>query len=196
MCIRDSKWNYAEFAERRAKKQAEDQKVQFDVEQNMMNASQLFEAKETDKAIQIVDDLIKKYDSHAISAQLKTARTQMLMVAGGERGAKAMRDYGEANKNDPFLLNQMAWSIVNLKQSGQAVDAQMLVAAEKIAKLAADSKPDSGAILYTHANLIYLNGNLDKAIEVQQQAVANSGEMLGQFQPFLNRLLLEKANQN
>ena len=55
--------------------------------------------------------------------------------------------------------------------------------------------PEDGAILDTLAHLLYETGDLDRAIEVQEKAVENAGEMIDEIQPFLKQLQAEKKKK-
>ena len=193
--IINDKWNREEFAKKQNAKKDAERKMIMELQEKMGEASQLIQQGDADEAIEIVEALIKKYESHPVAEQLKSAKAQMTMMAGGERGAKAMLDYAMANKDDAMLLNEIAWSVVEMKQAGEEVDEHVLGAAEKVAKQAVKSEPKNGAVLDTYAHLIYLNGDLDKAIEIQKKAVQNAGDMADQIQPFLDKLLKEKADQ-
>lgn len=194
--IINDKWDREEFAKAQKAKKSNEQKMMQEVQAAMGEVSQLMQDKDTDAAVEIVDGLIKKYKSHPIAEQLTAARAQMVMMGGGKKGAKAMLDFAMASKEDTNLLNQIAWSVVEMKQAGEDVDEHVLGAATKIAKQGVENSPTDGAILDTYAHLIYFNGDLDKAIEIQKKAVENStGEMLDEVKPFLDKLMKEKADK-
>lgn len=194
--IINDKWDRKEYAKMQEDKKSSQQKMMQEIQAKMGEVSQLMQDKDVEPAVEIIDGLIKKYNSHPVAEQLKAARAQMVMMSGGEKGAKAMLDFAMANKDDTDLLNQIAWSVVEMKQAGEEVDEHVLGAAEKVAKQAVENDPKNGAILDTYAHLVYLNGDLDKAIEIQKKAVENStGEILEEVQPFLDKLLKEKADK-
>ena len=193
--ILNDKWDRDEYVKKQKAEEAAQRKMMMDLQKNMGKAAKLLDEDKADEALAIVDEMIKKYESNPIAEQLKGARVQMAMMAGGDAGAKAMLDFAKANKSDSNLLNEMAWSVVEMKEQGRDVDAQVLAAAEKVAKLASESEPESGAVLDTYAHLIYLNGNLDKAIEIQKKALVHAGNEVDQIQPFLDKLLKEKAEK-
>lgn len=91
------------------------------------------------------------------------------------------------------MLNQVAWSIVEMKMEGIAVDDKLLAAATNAAELAVAASPTDGAILDTLGHLLYQSGNIDRAIEIQTRAVENASEMKAEIEPLLKKMLKEKA---
>ena len=69
----------------------------------------------------------------------------------------------------------------------------MLQAATKVARDAAKMRPDDAAILDTLAHLVYFAGDLDQAMKIQKKAVENAGSLKAEVQPFLEKMLKEKA---
>ncbi|MDC0294842.1 hypothetical protein OAK98_05530, partial [Mariniblastus sp.] len=87
----------------------------------------------------------------------------------------------------------MAWGIYEKHEKRSDVSSGILKQAKKTAEAAVKADPNNGAILDTLAHFIYVvDGNLDKAIEVQQKAVANGGPQKEQLQTFLKQLKEEK----
>ena len=193
--IINDQWDREEFTKQQEKKKSAERKMMRELQTKMREVAELMRDKDADGAIKIVDELIKKYESHPVAEQLKASRVQMAIMGGGERGAKALVEFATTNKKNSDLLNQMAWSVVEMKQAGEEIDKSVLGAAEKVAKMAADADPTSGAILDTYAHLIYMNGDLDKAIEVQKKAVKNAGSLVDEVKPFLEKLLKEKSDK-
>jgi tetratricopeptide (TPR) repeat protein len=98
--------------------------------------------------------------------------------------------------NEVSALNMLAWQVVEMSMSDKdevpkgLLDAAM-IAAEKAVKLA----PQDGMILDTLSHLIHINGNLDKAIELQKKAVAFAPEV-PELKNFLKQLEKEKSEQS
>ena len=63
------------------------------------------------------------------------------------------------------------------------------------AELAEKAEPKNGAILDTLAHLVYENGDLDRAIELQKRAVKNAGPQLDEIEPFLKELEAKKKKK-
>ena len=75
------------------------------------------------------------------------------------------------------------------KHLQQALDKDHLQLALKAAEQAVDEKPENSMILDTLAHLLFENGQLKLAIEVQQKAVDHADEQTrNQFLPFLVKL--------
>ncbi len=68
-------------------------------------------------------------------------------------------------------LNQIAWSIYDQAADVEEINKDLLAAATAAAQKAADSEPENASILDTLSHLLYVGGDLDKAIEVQTKAV-------------------------
>ena len=86
------------------------------------------------------------------------------------------------------VLNYLSWSMYE-KHLQQALDKDHLQLALKAAEQAVDEKPENSMILDTLAHLLFENGQLKLAIEVQQKAVDHADEQTrNQFLPFLVKL--------
>ncbi len=94
------------------------------------------------------------------------------------------------------LLNQMAWSIVEMKDSGKDVSDDLIAAAAAAAKKGSELEPKAGEIIDTLAHLIYMQGDLDQAITLTEQAVELSGDDFPEIGKFLEKLKKEKADRD
>ena len=66
-------------------------------------------------------------------------------------------------------------------------------AAAEAAKKGVELEPEAGHIIDTLAHLEYMQGNLDKAITLTEQAVELSGDQFPEIAEFLEKLKEEKA---
>lgn len=131
-------------------------------------------AKDFATAVSEIDKLI------AANPQMELGMSTMkftYMLQADEKGAYAyaLKMAEGPAKDIPGLLNAYAWPIVDDKSKLKTPDYAI---AEKIAARAVEaSKGEDGFILDTYAYALFKNGKLDKAIEVQEKAVAAAAKM-------------------
>ncbi len=165
------------------------------MEELMGELQELMQEDDAEAALELVEENMSEFKTESLKARLKQIRLSLLMTTGGEKAAEALGEFAEANKEDPMMLNQMAWAIVEQDMAGEDVDKAVIDAAAKAAQYAVEAAPEDGAIMDTLAHLLYLQGDLDKAIEVQTKAVELGGEMAEELQVFLDELLEEKDDE-
>ena len=93
-------------------------------------------------------------------------------------------------------LNDTAWQIYEMYEADRVEkDSEIMKAAKEMAEKALKFRPESGAVNDTVAHFAYLiDGDLDRAIELQELAVANSSDMrVDSLQEFLDFLKKEQA---
>lgn len=98
-----------------------------------------------------------------------------------------------------MMLNQLAWGVYEAAEDQAEFSEELIAAAIAAAEKAVAEEPMSGMILDTLAHLVYLQGNLDRALELQTQAVENSEEAPAdsrkEMSSFLRELKEEKAGK-
>ena len=129
------------------------------------------EKKDFDKALAVLEEMIADKDV-SDEEKFMAGYFQFRILAAEKRdGAKACliaKKLSETKKDNPELLNELAWTILDTPE----LKNRDLNVALAIAKQAAEvSKFESAAILDTLARAHFEKGDLDKAIEVQTQAV-------------------------
>lgn len=190
--VLNDKWDREAFIAEMEEQKA----VSRTMEKLMRTVGPLMQKGETDEALEALNKALEKTDNDMVKGYIKQMRLSILMSVGGEEAAKAFAEFAEDNKDDSNLLNQMAWSIVEQQMAGEEVDKAMLKAATTAAEYAVKASPEEGAILDTLAHLLHLQGDLDRAIEVQTKAVKHGGEMVEDIQSYLDELLEEKKKQD
>lgn len=153
--------------------------------------SEIMEAGKNDEALALLDKTIETSKSEMIVQMAKSMRSRLVIMIGGSVATQALTDALKTMKGDSLGLNELAWSVVEMAQTGKKQDAEVLQAAAKVAKAAVAADPESGAVLDTLANVVYLQGDLDQAIELQTKALELSGDM-PEIQSFLRKLKMEK----
>jgi hypothetical protein len=96
-------------------------------------------------------------------------------------------------KDNPQGLNEIAWTIVDRP----GLEKRDLDLAEKLAKRAVELTDNKdGAIIDTLARVYFEKGQLDKAIELQTDAVSKAqGEMKRELEATLEKYKKEKADK-
>ena len=90
----------------------------------------------------------------------------------------------------------MAWTIYEAAKDDKKFSKSLVAAAAAAAESAVGKEPSNGPILDTLAHLLHLQGNLERAIELQMKAVKNSPpEMKEDLQGFLDEMKKEKAGK-
>ena len=87
----------------------------------------------------------------------------------------------------------MAWTVVQLKDSGKDVSPALIAAAYAAAQKGIKLAPDGAPLIDTAAHLVYLQGNLDEAIKLAELAVLKGGDDYPEIGEFLKKLKKEKA---
>ncbi len=144
-----------------------------------------------------LDAVIKEAKS-PLKEQIESVRIQVLLVSGkSDLAAAALTAAATAENASAEQLNNLAWTVYQMKDRGQDVAPEVLAAAVAVAERAVDAEPESGSIIDTLAHLVYASGNLDRAIELQTAAVKNVGnappQVAAQMREFLAQLKKEKA---
>jgi tetratricopeptide (TPR) repeat protein len=137
-----------------------------------------------------------------LKGRLKGLQLQLMIVKGREQQAAALVGaVAEDKKSEANDLNEMAWTVFQMASNPEAkvpksVTAAAIAAAEKAVSL----EPKNGMVIDTLSHLVHLNGDLDRAIELQTQAVANLGDDVPpqnaqQIRQFLDELKKEKSGK-
>ncbi len=167
----------------------------------MNEVGELQEAGKTQEAYDKISEFIdaEKKAGNPPAMQAMFARFSIGMELGGEAGAKAMTDIAEMFADRPEMINQITWSVVQMVQTGEKVDPQVLKATCDVAKQGVMKAKEAGndeftaAMLDTHANLLFLCEKLDMAIAVQKEAVELHDDK--QLQDFLDKLMEAKKEK-
>jgi thiol-disulfide isomerase/thioredoxin len=190
--IVDDRWDRAAFLKERQDAAAADEILQ----EIMPSISRKMEKDDAEGAIEILDEKIGEIENSVAIGYMKQVRLSILMMDGSEKAAAALAEFAEENRDEPMMLNQIAWGVVEQQMDGQEVSKELIAAATKAAQVAVDSSPADGAVLDTLAHLLHMQGNLDKAIEVQTKAVEHGGEMAEELRVFLDELVDQKDDQD
>lgn len=168
-------------------------------QQLAMQVRKLMEAGDNDGALEAIEKMMQDAPNSENLAEMAQVRLAILMQSDSPKLSAAFSDVVKGEDLGSYRLNELAWSIVTRAQSGKKVDAELLATAAETANRAVniargeDDDDHLGAILDTEAHLVFLQGDLDRAIELQTEASEVSQR--SDIQEYLNELLHEKEKK-
>jgi tetratricopeptide (TPR) repeat protein len=166
--IIDGKWDRAVFG---AKIVAEQRMIKMAAE-----VRQLLQRGETEEALKLIEKMMVDAPDSKTRAEMAALRLGILMENDGPNIAEAFKEVVENISGNSYRLNELAWSIVTRAQGGKEISSELLEIAAETAKrgvaLSRKEGSDShlGAVLDTYAHLVFMQGDLDKALELQTEA--------------------------
>lgn len=145
-------------------------------------------------------DEISKDASDVEKGQISMLRVSLLLSKGlHEDVVKTLTEMTESKAPDSSMLNQLSWQIYEVAVEDKDFPKDVIAAATAAAEKAVESDPENGMILDTLAHLVHLQGNLDRAIQLQTKAVENAGDApqnaVEEMSAFLKKIKKEKAAQ-
>ncbi|MDZ4852156.1 MAG: TlpA disulfide reductase family protein [Pirellulaceae bacterium] len=150
---------------------------------------------DVDGALEMIDEVVKSLPP-ALQTQVSSFKFRLLMQAKKlEAAAQLLTAMADTEGVEPEFLNSHAWDIYDSAKDDADYPKELVSAAIAAAEKAAASVPENAAALDTLAHLIHLQGDLDRAIEVQTKATEKAGQNAPQIQEFLEQLKAEKAKQ-
>ena len=119
----------------------------------------------------------------------------LLRVEEYGRSAATLQDILADENAEPQLLNALAWQIYEQASEGAELPEALQAAAVAAAEKAVKGAPEDGSVVDTLAHLVHLTGDLDRALELQEQAAKLAGPSAADITEFLEQLRAEKAGQ-
>lgn len=155
-----------------------------------------------EEAYEKINGIIKetKEAGEEVGMQTLFTRFRIGMEIGGDTAADSLNEASELFADNPQMLNQISWGVVEQVQAGEKVDEKILKAACDVAKKGVAATRENGsddnlaAILDTHANLLFLCGDLDNAIAAQEEALKLTDDP--QIKKFLEKLKKAKEEKD
>jgi thiol-disulfide isomerase/thioredoxin len=163
-------------------------------------AMQKIQAGETKEGLADLDELMKTA-TPAEQQQLKMVKLNAMLSAEMlDEAAGMLTKIADEKETSPEILNQLAWGIYELAQDEEKeVSEPLMKAATAAAEKAVKAEPKNSMLLDTLAHLVHLQGDLDRAIELQTEATANldeaSSDAKKEIEGFLEELKEEKAGK-
>lgn len=159
----------------------------------MLKVQVLMRSGETEDAMKALNGLVKdakgdeKISLRMMQYQIIESTEDMKMLE--KEFDNIAKDLGE----NAQALNQISWGVVEAADGGDDVSKGLIKSARKAAEMAVKLEPENGAVLDTLAHLVHMEGDLDKAIEIQEKAVKFAGSQeAGEVKAYLKKLLKEK----
>lgn len=148
---------------------------------------ELLQKGDTEGALKLIEQMLIDAPDSKVKSDMANLRLQILLQIDGANIAQAFQDVASAYRDNASQLNELAWSIVTREMGGKEISADLLEiaaeTAERAVELARDAVGDDnrgeellGMILDTHAHLVFLQGDLDKALELQTEASQVNGQ--------------------
>lgn len=135
-------------------------------------------------AIKQLDTMLDKASGEMLT-ELKMLKFQILS-SEAMPGAEKMFFEVAALAKDADFQNSVAWSVVQMRLEGKVVSPEMLAKASALADAAVAAEPIAD-ILETQAHLVFMQGDVEKAIAIQKRAIADAREpqLVGRLKHFL-----------
>ena len=104
-------------------------------------------------------------------------RMLKLQIMASEKMPEAEKAFFEIAElaNSVGLQNSSAWTVVQMHLEGTAVSPKMVAKARQLVDAAAEAHPVAD-VLETQAHLVFIQGDVDKAIEIQTKALEMARE--------------------
>ena len=158
---------------------------------------------EGDAVAAIADiDAIAKTAKPAQKQQLAMAKCKALISVVADSGkmddqaAKALSEIAESKEIDATSLNELAWTVYEAASNDDKFSKPLIAAATVAAEKAVAKEPENGPILDTLAHLLFIQGNVARAIELQTKAIKTSPEeMKEDMKAFLEEMKEKKVGK-
>ncbi len=157
------------FAKRQQEKDEAMQKARplLDKMSKAMQADDWKQVEKTAKEIVKLHESMERYAMYRYTALVKLERNRDAAKLGQSLATKTFKD-------DPRALNELAWRIVNPADEVESRDVELaLLAAERAVEL---TEHKDASVLDTLARVHFTQGDVAKAIEVQEQALELADE--------------------
>ena len=172
-----------------------------EVRVSLFSVMQKLEAGEGEAALAEIE-VLAKTAKPAQKLQFGIAKCKALISIVADSGkradeaAKAVAEVAADKDIDAVGLNELAWTIYEAAADDKKFPKPLIASATAAAENAVAKEPENGAILDTLAHLLYIQGKVDKAIELQTKAVAKApAEMKEEMQEFLDEMKESKASK-
>ena len=124
-------------------------------------------------AVQKLDQILAKASGEE-EIEMRMLKLQILASEKMPGAEKAFFEIAEL-ANSVGLQNSSAWTVVQMHLEGTAVSPKMVAKARQLVDAAAEAHPVAD-VLETQAHLVFIQGDVDKAIEIQTKALEMARE--------------------
>ncbi len=143
-------------------------------------------------------ELVKTAPADVIGQVRSLSVSLLLSMQKPDLAAAVLNELASAENITASDLNEVAWNIYLQAQRNKQFPEEVLDGAVAIAEKAVATEPKNSMIIDTLAHLVYLKGDLDRAIELQTKAVEEPGEgvtVSEDMTAFLEQLKKEKEEK-
>lgn len=188
-------WNREAFNEKREIEQQEQQQLT----ELRTKVVELSEAGRVDEAVRTLDEAIAAAETDSLVFSLRNLKLRVLgqQEGRGEELEETLRQILEEHGDEPQNIYQAAQYIYLLHDAGRLDAPELRQLA--IAKMKAAAEEEEGdrkaAVLDALAHLQQQAGDIDGALESEQQAVEIAGERIPALQEFVDELKAQKEEQ-
>ena len=146
--------------------------------------------------IKLVDELMQAV-SPGQRSQLSIFKFRLLMQQDNkDAAAEAINQMANEENADPQRLNDVAWQVHEYAKEAPDDSKSLVAAAVAASEKALESPQDNGYVWDTLAHLVQLQGDLDRAIELQVKALEYPAGATPEMKEYLEQLRKEKAERN
>lgn len=185
-------WNREDYIAAR-EEEKELQREMMTMQPKMREISIMFSKGEYDQALENIDELLQQSkDSPKLQMMLAMTKLAITLEGKPEQANQVLEETLELAGDDTEAINNITWSFYQTLADAEQVDAEQLATAVAAAEKMVELTPTDGGCIDTLAHLVYLQGDLDRAIELQTRAVENAGALKGELTEFLDQLKEEK----
>ena len=143
---------------------------------------ELLQKGKAEEALKLIEKMMVDAPDSKLKTEMARVQLEILFQIDGPNLAKIFQKVASGLEDNSHQLNELAWSIVTREMGGNDISPDLLEVATETAKRAVELARDEGndthlgMILDTHAHLVFLQGDLDKALEIQTEASAFNGQ--------------------
>ena len=120
----DDKWDRETFVAERKEAKIADEIVQ----SIMGKLSRKMQKDDTEGALELLNEKIKEVENAKAKAYLQQIRLSILMMEGSDEAAQALVEFAESNNDNPEMLNEIAWGVVEQQMAGEEVSEALIAA--------------------------------------------------------------------
>ena len=124
-----------------------------------------------DLAVKELDRMLGESSGEELT-EIKMLKFQIMSSEGMSGADKMFFEMADLVK-DPALQNSVAWSVVQMRLERKVVSPKMLAKARALADAAVAAEPVAD-VLETQAHLVFMQGDVEKAIAIQKRALADA----------------------
>lgn len=144
--------------------------------------------RDSETSLEELDNLAKEYQGIPAKRKIARAKFDIALARNSPQLREAFHECATLEAQDADTLNSLTWRVYEHFEATKKIDPDLLRQAITYAEKAVSMKPDNGAILDTLAHLLYVDGQKERALEIQRKAAKNAGPFKDEIETFLKKL--------